>query len=210
MTDLFSTGEDDNGKYVVLHREIEGPLDIEGPVMPREVDPYEDWQSRLEVALYAHSQGPWQIGDLLLEGEERFSRFSQALPESIKYSPESLRQYMWCCQKIVPALRRPELSFSHHVLVASMEPELINRWLALSVENNWRIADLKASINALKSPVVPPEPTSAADEGIVLGTAPQALRDAQGAVVDYCRSKEGSRWVESDTEAIADLYSAPL
>ena len=185
-----------------------------------DVHSFESWEQRLEEAIDDYASAPWKVGDLLNEGYERFGeKYTQAIPDNVlKYNPDSLRNFMWVCSRIAPAVRRiTELSFGHHQVVASMEPELQNRWLALSIEHDWRIRDLKAAIKSLSvevdgldtshDPQNPPESSNGSSEGDNIETAPEAITGAKEAVLDYCRSKEGRTWVPSDSSIIRNLLT---
>ena len=195
MTELvIANGTNPPIKYVTEHA---------GPV-----NPFTSWADRLGEAIEAYGQAPWRIGDLLNEGYERFGeKYTQGVPDNVlKYNPDSLRNFMWVCSRIAPAVRRiTELSFGHHQVVAAMEPELQNRWLALSVERDWRIRDLKAAIKSLspsQDAQNPPESPNDSSEGDNIETASEAILSASEAVLSYCRSKEGSRWTDLDTKVV--------
>jgi len=204
MTELvIANGTNPPIKYVTEHA---------GPV-----NPFTSWADRLGEAIDDYGQAPWRIGDLLNEGHDRFGeKYTQGVPDNVlKYNPDSLRNFMWVCSRIAPAVRRiTELSFGHHQVVAAMEPELQNRWLALSVERDWRIRDLKAAIKSLESPEVhsgasvePLESSNDSSEGDNIETPSEAVREAKEGVLSYCRSKEGRTWVPSDSSIIRNLLT---
>jgi hypothetical protein len=73
------------------------------------------------------------MGDWLVTVEERFpEKFSQAA-ELLEVSPGGLLDYIRVAKNVPRSYRRPELPWSHHRAVASLEPPEQKQWLDTAV-----------------------------------------------------------------------------
>ena len=74
----------------------------------------------------------WLIGDWLNYGERRFGeQYAQAMADT-GFDYQTLANDKWVASRISPARRREELSFSHHLAVARLEPVEQEAWLVAS------------------------------------------------------------------------------
>lgn len=64
------------------------------------------------------------------------------------YDPKSLRNYAWVASRVQLSLRRDNLSYSHHELVAALEPDQQERWLRFASENRLSVEDLRMALRA--------------------------------------------------------------
>lgn len=116
------------------------------------------------------------VGDFMIIAEKEFGEeFAQLVPEG--ESRETWRKYKWVCERVSPDVRRVELTFSHHEIVAKMEPEEQARWLELAVKDRLTKAQLKEAIKAAKEPKDGPgEGGGGSDDkssGMMFTTCPQ-------------------------------------
>jgi hypothetical protein len=172
---------------------------------------YDAWEERLRSALYLHSTLQFTIGDLLLEGELRFpEQWSQAIPESVKWRPDTLRMYMYVCSRVVNRFTE-QLSFRHHQIVASLDPQEQVAALEIAVQDNMTTRELQAYLKQPESPVLPPEPSNDPDpiqqptESMLMeSTRETALRGVCPAL-SYCRGRLGKTWSPVDQSNLEDL-----
>ncbi len=85
----------------------------------------------------------WAIGDYILIGEQLFKERSYQAISEIGVSESGLREYVRVAERVPRSIRRPELSWSHHRAVASLEPPAQKEWLA-------RASDERLSHHALR------------------------------------------------------------
>jgi hypothetical protein len=91
----------------------------------------------------------WWVGDWVSHGEWLFGdRYAQAVDGQ---DAGKWLRYCAVASRIPPARRRVELSWTHHLIVAYLEPEEQERLLDLSVEEKLRTGELRARVKALFS-----------------------------------------------------------
>ena len=170
---------------------------------------FEAWEADGRRMVEQFNQLPWSLGEWIVEGEKRFGEKAyQGLPETT-YTLSSLKIHAWVYER-VGERRRDDLSWSHHRQVGALEPQKQARVLEIAANNGWTVARLKEYLNPPKelaevhctAPEMPPESPNASSEGDNIETASKAILGAKEAVIDYCRSKESSRWTSFDTDAI--------
>lgn len=92
---------------------------------------------------WAESELKWAIGDYLLEGERRYGQEAYQLQEALGISEERRRQYVRVAECIPLLRRRPELKWTHHRVVAALEPAEQDEWLEKAIENGWKSGELQ-------------------------------------------------------------------
>jgi len=121
-----------------------------------ETDDYDKWSRivlKLEEVGKAHM---WWIGDALNYGERCFGEIWAQVVDDTGYSVNTVKAAMYVSSRVSPERRREELSFGHHQVVASLDPDAQTRWLTLAVNRGWSIADLRAAMRPPKD--VPEHP----------------------------------------------------
>jgi hypothetical protein len=87
------------------------------------------------------SSAQWTKGDLLLGLEdESLMEFS----EHVNDSYQTLKKYRWVASRYNQVLRRTNLSYSHHELVAAREDRV--EWLKKAEENRWSVRTMLEEI----------------------------------------------------------------
>lgn len=105
----------------------------------------EDWVGPLQFALWCQRASPWWIGDLLNAGDAEFGEsFSQACEGKI--SGEMLQRYESVARRVPPENRRPDLSWSSHVMVARLTSADQRKMLHLAEENGWSSEELRRHV----------------------------------------------------------------
>jgi hypothetical protein len=106
----------------------------------------------------------WWIGDWLNFGEEVYGEDAAQAVESTRserfdeaervtgLAPQTLINISSVCRRISKSRRRPELHFSTHEVVASLEPNEQKEWLARAVKEEWTRADLRAALHEAQNP----------------------------------------------------------
>lgn len=118
-----------------------------GLIIPSDITP-EDYANIGRILLRLEGGIQWMIGDWLAFGEERkWGETYQAVAEEFGYEIDTLYTYAWLSRKIGHAIRRYELSFSHHRLVANMKPDEQAYWLNQAIEEEWSVKQLRGAIS---------------------------------------------------------------
>jgi hypothetical protein len=109
---------------------------------------YSDWifEGRRIGAMGRGS--PWWVGDWLLYGTERWGeRYSEAV-KITGYDAKSLRNMRYVASRFDLSLRRDNLSWSHHALLAGLEVEERGDWLRRAVDDKLSVDDLRVELRA--------------------------------------------------------------
>lgn len=92
----------------------------------------------------------WWIGDWIRFGTARWGeRYSEAA-RITGYDVASLRNMAWVASQFDLSLRSDKLTWSHHVLLAPMEPEEKRHWLDRAARERLSVADLRLELRGLQ------------------------------------------------------------
>lgn len=142
----------------------DGVFAKKGLVLPAETS-FEEWQAQGAVLGLMHVSLPFWIGDWRNFGEAAFGdRNYQVKLHGVKHETEMA--YSWVASRIALKDRRlPDLTFSHHRLVAALPRPERNTWLDKAVRENWNTRDFRAALLVKKldagAEVLPPDPPPA-------------------------------------------------
>ncbi len=94
---------------------------------------------------------PWWIGDWLLYGTAMGwgERYSEAA-KITGYDAKSLRNMRYVSSRFKLSLRRDNLTWSHHVLVAAAEPDEQKYWLDRAVADKFSVDDLRIELRGAR------------------------------------------------------------
>ena len=108
------------------------------------------------------------LGDLLVAATSRYGDdFAVSVMEATGLSFQSCANLASVCRRVKPNVRRQELRFHTHAVVAALEPSEQKRLLGLAVENQWTRQRLRDEVYGEK--VLPPT---------VSDDLPDVVRDA--------------------------------
>ena len=116
----------------------------------RELDPRE-WAAagRRLGAIGRCSQ--WWIGDWVRYGAARWGERYVEAARITGYDIASLRNMAWVASRFGDlSLRSDKLTWSHHVLLAPLEPEEAQGWIERSVGERWSVADLRVALRSAR------------------------------------------------------------
>lgn len=88
----------------------------------------------------------WWIGDWLLFGTAEFGERYVEASRVTGYDPKSLRNMRYIASRFPVSLRRDNLQWSHHALLAAFEPELQETWLDRAISDRLSVADLRSEM----------------------------------------------------------------
>lgn len=109
---------------------------------------YHDWilEGRRIGAIGRGS--PWWVGDWLQYGT---ARWGERYVEAVKltgFDTKSLRNMRYVSSRFALSLRRDNLTWSHHVLLAAMDPNEQTHWLDRAVANRFSVEDLRTELRS--------------------------------------------------------------
>jgi hypothetical protein len=93
----------------------------------------------------------WWIGDWLHYGSARWGEKYAEAARITGYDAASLRNMAWVASQFDLSLRSDNLSWSHHVLLAPLEPAEQREWLQRATRDRFTVADLRAELRAADS-----------------------------------------------------------
>lgn len=88
----------------------------------------------------------WWLADWINFGEGIYGeKYAQAV-EATGRSKRTLMNYAYVGRSVARSRRREKLTYSHHVLVAPLEPDEQIRWLKEAEEHGWTVEELGGMI----------------------------------------------------------------
>jgi hypothetical protein len=94
----------------------------------------------------------WWIGDWVRYGTSRWGEKYAEAARVTGYDVASLRNMAWVASRFDLSLRNDKLTWSHHVLLAPLEPDAQREWLGRASEERLSVADLRLELRALREP----------------------------------------------------------
>lgn len=95
----------------------------------------------------------WWIGDWIRYGTSRWGERYAEAARVTGYDVASLRNMAWVASQFDLSLRSDKLTWSHHVLLAPLEPDEQKRWLDHALEERLSVADLRVELRAAQGAV---------------------------------------------------------
>ncbi len=90
----------------------------------------------------------WWIGDWIRYGTARWGEKYAEAARVTGYDVASLRNMAWVAAQFDLSLRSDKLSWSHHVLLAPLDPEQQRHWIERAEEKRLSVADLRLELRA--------------------------------------------------------------
>ncbi len=91
---------------------------------------------------------PWWIGDWLLYGTSRWGEQYAEAAKITGYDPKSLRNMRYVSSRFELSLRRDNLTWSHHALLAGLDPGEHKFWLDRATADKMSVEDLRIELRA--------------------------------------------------------------
>jgi len=88
----------------------------------------------------------WWIGDWIRYGTSKWGEKYADAARVTGYDVASLRNMAWVASRFEPSLRSDKLTWSHHVLLAPLEPEEQRHWIERAAESRFSVADLRIEL----------------------------------------------------------------
>jgi hypothetical protein len=104
----------------------------------------------------------WWIGDWVRYGTARWGEKYAEAARVTGYDVASLRNMAWVASRFDLSLRNDKLTWSHHVLLAPLEPEEQRRWLRRASDERLSVADLRLELRGLREGDSKPSQTAVA------------------------------------------------
>ncbi len=92
----------------------------------------------------------WWVGDWLRYGTSRWGEKYVVAAKITGYDPHSLENMVYVASRFDISLRRENLSWSHHFLVAGLGPEEQTHWLDVATERHLSVNDLRIELRTAR------------------------------------------------------------
>ena len=123
----------------------------------------------------------WWIGDWIRYGSSRWGERYAEAARVTGYDVASLRNMAWVASQFDLSLRSDKLTWSHHVLLAPLDPEQQRRWLDRAREERLSVADLRLELKAARN--------AEGKSGPVAKTRAGSSRNAEVGICPHCGHK---------------------
>ena len=109
---------------------------------------FAEWASLGQRLLRFSDAAAWWIGDWLVYGEWRYGEKYRTIVDRLQLSYDRVRDYAYVAGNVSPGVRREDVSFTHHRLIAKLPPKEQERWLARAAERRWTKRELADALAA--------------------------------------------------------------
>jgi hypothetical protein len=137
------------------------------------------WEQLLGRVVAFSDSSAWWIGDVLAYGEWKYGEKYRAILADLELEYDRARDYAYVAGNVPCTIRRDDLSFTHHRIVAKLAPVDQEDWLARATENGWTKRELQEAIESAATPAL--EAAHRTLEQIRFTIAPERLERYQTA-----------------------------
>lgn len=118
-------------------------------VLPIGNPTFEQWEFALKFVQKSEQAVHFWLGDLLLYGEAKWGEmYSQAI-DATGFEYGTLANDKNVAKSIPQDIRKPNLSFEHHKVVAKLEPDKQEEWLEKAEQENLTVKELRRELNGV-------------------------------------------------------------
>lgn len=144
MTDLATDHLDQDDD---VH--FSGSFSDTGYILPAGLS-YEEWAAEGGPLIRMARSSMWWVGDWIRYGEANYGeRYAQAI-EATGLALQTLRNYVWVCDRIPPSERDPDVPFSHHRAAAALDPEDRREVITRAREEGLAEHEVRAAVKEIK------------------------------------------------------------
>ena len=114
-----------------------------------------EWEEVGRWLLGVQGSVNWWLYDWLAFGDQhQWGETYQRVAADYQYEVETLWSYASVARSIQPLIRNQGLSFSHHRLIATYEPNEQKHWLDEAAKNRWKLWQLRAALRTAHPPTL--------------------------------------------------------
>jgi len=110
---------------------------------------YADWLAAGRRLGSMARASQWWIGDWIRYGAAKWGEKYVEAARITGYDPHSLRNMAYVASRVSLSLRSDKLTWSHHVLLASLEPEEQRYWLERASDDRMSVEDLRIELRSV-------------------------------------------------------------
>ena len=151
--------------------------------------PYDEYEELIALLGSIENACIWWSADLLRQGEHLYGEDVAQAAELLGRAPQTIINRVSVANRVPPAQRNPNVTFSCHAEVAALEPREQVRWLGECEQQGWKRDELRAAIRGS---------TNATTNGRVEVLSPTPSIE------------EAARWVvQAGRRAVGDVWMVP-
>ena len=170
------------------------------PVMVPSLD---QWADDGRGYIRNYSDLPWKLGSWLSYGEEHWGQECYgALPDAPVHALESLRNFIWVHDNVPVHVRRSELSWSHHQIIAKLDMAQQTMWLGRCVDEGWTVREFREQVSPKKEIAAAPK-----EEEAPPTPEPPTLEQRREVVIKHTLGRIGLMWRYEDQVRLRRLLT---
>ncbi len=181
---------------------------------------YEECQSAINYFGHLRENSKWIIGDILNFAEAKYGEKYSQIMNDTQLDYKTLSNYCWVA-KAFEFPRRRDISFTHHMEVAKLDPEYRDELLQTAIDEKLSVQDLRILANPPKEKEES-EPKPRAKKGLNDETKLKEIKDpeqnseAQNAIakaIVYLQSSDFESWPDIQKDqwiALQEKFTASL
>lgn len=116
---------------------------------------FNEWREMGEKLVRMADSSSWWIGDWLAYGD-RYRRDYTVAMQQLDRTYEALRKCAYVSSHVPVGNRFPDLSWTHHLIVAPLDPGQQRYWLAEALRHGWSKRELEQQIAERRGTVARP------------------------------------------------------
>lgn len=110
----------------------------------------EGWESVVHGLSLMERGSPWWLGDALVQGDHRYGSTYEKALKATGYSRGHLQNVASVARRVPAHVRRPDLPWNVHAIVAALEESEQQRWLELAAEGDWSAPELTRAMKCVE------------------------------------------------------------
>ena len=130
-------------RFTMNRNSLDGPSDLTG----------EEWEEMGDVLISIQGAIQWWLGDWANLYHDEWGQMYERLATQTGFDTDTIKNYAWVCRKVQKSLRKDNLYFTHHLLVAGLPDEmqhLVGEILDYAVQKNLSTRAFSQYLDELK------------------------------------------------------------
>ena len=112
---------------------------------------FEQWKNAGKFVKFSSNAIHFWVGDWLNYGEAKFQDQMMAIIDELGYDIDTINRDKYVSAQVLPSLRKDNLSFEHHKLIAPMNPDEQKELLDEAAETNMPLDDFREKVKVKKA-----------------------------------------------------------
>lgn len=149
-----------------------------------------EWQGAMQFIDRAASASMWWHGDMLNFGLATYSELASQAEGDGKYATKTLENAKYVAGNVPFSLRKENLSFTHHLLIAALPSAEQRKWLALAESDDLSFADFRKALRNERLQIAAEQPLPEGKHRVLYVDPPWKYNDERTGLVDYTGAED--------------------